>query len=146
MRSEATANKTLNLTPLMRGVGRFFQARDDYQNIASAQYAELKGFADDICEGKMSLPIIHALKSGSDNRLSQRRLLSILQQRKFNNGVSWKIGKLAQDEIKACGGLDHTKSVVSELLCKVEEELTKCELETGSKNWILRLMKRRLEI
>jgi ophiobolin F synthase len=93
----------------------------------------------------MSLPIVYALR-GLDNKHSQSRLLNILQQRKANNGVSWELRKLARDEIIASGALEHTKRVVLELLEKVEDELTKCELEAGSKNWILRLMQKRLKI
>lgn len=37
-------------------------SRDDYMNLCSSRYGKEKGFAEDVTEGKFSLPVIFALR------------------------------------------------------------------------------------
>ncbi|KAI1175872.1 isoprenoid synthase domain-containing protein [Nemania sp. FL0916] len=143
MRSEATRHKDLDASLLMKLTGRFFQARDDYKNLDCDEYAQQKGFADDIGEGKISLPLIYAVKSDSSHR---GRLMSILQQRKICNDVSHEVRKVAVDAIKASGGLDFAKKTAIGLQKAIGETLSAYEDKVGEKNWLLRLALKRLEM
>ncbi|KAJ5309708.1 uncharacterized protein N7443_002169 [Penicillium atrosanguineum] len=153
MRSEATTNNDLDAKLLMSTVGRFFQARDDYQNLQDAdvptltklcaQYTEQKGFADDLSEGKISLPLLFALEAKGPER---GRLLSILQQRKTTGSISVELRKLALQDIVAAGGLTRTKGVILNLQEEVNNLLARFEDRAGERNWIFRLMKKRLEL
>ncbi|UZP36774.1 hypothetical protein NXS19_004590 [Fusarium pseudograminearum] len=123
MRSEATTHRDLDVSLLMKLVGRFFQARDDYQNLCCDEYTDKKGFAEDIGEGKISLPLIHVLSTKSPQ---QGRLLSILQQRKCGNGLCPEVPLGLQES--------------------VNETLSMYESKVGQKNWLLRLAQKKLEI
>jgi geranylgeranyl pyrophosphate synthase len=111
--------------------------------IANPQYTHQKGFAEDIGEGKISLPLIYALRQDGPQR---GRLLSILQQRKTDMGLSPEIRKLALDDIKAAGGVEYTRKVVKDLQEAVEASLSLYEAKLGTKNFILRLVQKKLEL
>ena len=57
----AESVETRDLIPLANLVGVLFQIRDDYMNLASANYTKEKGFCEDLTEGKFSFPVIHSI-------------------------------------------------------------------------------------
>jgi geranylgeranyl pyrophosphate synthase len=145
--------------------GWHFQIRDDYQNLASAdvsaatrdeekttlyhtvidhvsQYEAQKGFCEDLDEGKLSLPLLHALHKSPDDTV----LLSIMQMRKHSDGLSKKVKEHALEKINSKGGLEYTRDLLQqlqrELLCQTET----LEKRAGAKNWILRQVLQQVEV
>lgn len=51
-----------DLLPLLDLIGLLFQIRDDYMNLSADSYAQNKGFAEDLTEGKFSFPMIHGIR------------------------------------------------------------------------------------
>lgn len=75
--------------PLANLIGVIFQIRDDYMNLQSTQvrsrlrsrvedadlrmqYADNKGYCEDLSEGKFSFPVVHSIRADTSNQ----RLLS----------------------------------------------------------------------
>lgn len=107
------------------------------------QYTQQKSLADDISEGKMSLPLIHTLKTESIHRA---RLLGLLQQRKTGTPLSDEMLKMGVDALRAAGGIDHAREVAKGLQRAVDQTLSDIERQIGAKNFILRLVQKRLEL
>ncbi|VDD91989.1 unnamed protein product [Enterobius vermicularis] len=59
---ELYSKNKFNFKPLIRKLALYFQVRDDYMNLCSSRYGKEKGFAEDVTEGKFSLPVIFALR------------------------------------------------------------------------------------
>jgi len=86
----------LDLTPLSDLLARYFQVRDDFINLADANYMEQKTFCEDLTEGKFSFVIIHAIQNSP---AGDNRILNILKQRaedvnvkKYALKVMWELG------------------------------------------------------
>lgn len=52
-----------DLIPVVNLIGLLFQILDDFMNLQSSKYAQNKGFAEDLTEGKFSFPIIHSIRA-----------------------------------------------------------------------------------
>ena len=101
--------------PLANSIGVLFQIVDDYRNFDN--YADMKGFCDDLSEGKFSFPIIQAFAADPSNPF----LLSILKQKSKDHGLKAQ----ARDYMTSVGAFDrtrrHIKSLESETVVMLED-------------------------
>jgi geranylgeranyl pyrophosphate synthase len=131
-----------SIETLVSLVGSQFQIRDDYQNLQSTEYADQKGFCEDLDEGKFSFPLIHALScNGREGRLRE-----LLRQRQASEGLSNANKVLILIELEEAGSLRYTKGVLQRIQEQVSGRLERLECDTGSENWILRALLQKLEI
>ncbi|KAJ5090177.1 hypothetical protein N7532_008861 [Penicillium argentinense] len=139
-RAEATKNKNLELERHFTLVGRYFQIRDDYQNLTSLEYIDNKGFCEDLDEGKYSLLLIHSLQKGD------HIIPTILQQRKISGHLTKEMKLLVLERLTANGSFDYTLAIMEELFELIKGELEALERETQTKNWILWRVLRQLRV
>ncbi len=66
------------LGKVAESIGIAFQIQDDIINLKSKEFQKLKGFGEDITEGKRSLMVIYTL--GKANKNDKKRLLEILDK------------------------------------------------------------------
>ncbi|PYI02734.1 terpenoid synthase [Aspergillus sclerotiicarbonarius CBS 121057] len=126
---------------LMILLGQYFQARDDYINLASAQYQKEKGFAQDLDERKFSLPLILVMTHSPNSVL----LRNILCERARNSWLSDDLKRLILDEMREQGSLKFTEETLLSLQGKIEQQLETIESSTGVKNYIFRFLLDRLK-
>ncbi|KAI0406434.1 putative geranylgeranyl diphosphate synthase [Xylaria palmicola] len=131
-----------DLTKLLNDVGQYFQIRDDYQNITSPEYTKQKGFAEDLDEGKYSLPLIHLISTNPSDPVLQ----NILAQRCFNRGLSVELKQLVLGKMEARGSLVFTSNVLKLLHARIETSIDELESSFGVENSELRLLIALLEI
>ena len=123
--------------------GRFFQIRDDYQNLADPDYSRQKGFCEDLDEGKYSFPLIHTLNGeGTSDRL---QLEALLQSRRDNGGLPREAKELVLHHLREAGSMEYTRRLLEDLQCQIDEELARLERVMGGENWILRLLMSKLK-
>ncbi|PYH98108.1 polyprenyl synthetase [Aspergillus ellipticus CBS 707.79] len=137
MRSEATVNQDLNLDRLIVELGRLFQIRDDYHNLASQDYMTQRGFCQDLDEGKLSLPLIYTCQTlGEKNSI----ITELLHMRDRRNGLSLEAKQVILSQTEECGGLEYTETRMNSLFGALRNTLEQVEGVTGQRNWMLRSM------
>ncbi|KAL4860634.1 hypothetical protein BDV12DRAFT_191585 [Aspergillus spectabilis] len=134
MQSKATQNRDLDMRHFMNKLGRCFQIRDDYQNLASQEYISQRGFCQDLDEGKPSFPFIRACHELQDSTV----LTEWFKMQRNGAGASIEAKRYILSQIQSSGSLEYTKELLSHLLHDLEEMVREMESVTGQKNWILR--------
>ena len=100
---------------LVEEMSLYFQIRDDYINLASAKYMEHKSFCEDLTEGKLSFPIIFAIRKDPQDR----RLRAIIKQ----HTKKLKLKQHALQYIINTGALEYTRQVLDKLEKSIKNEI-----------------------
>ncbi|KAL1945260.1 hypothetical protein VTO73DRAFT_2111 [Trametes versicolor] len=114
----STTNIMVEYVPLVNLFGVYFQIRDDYMNLQSTQYAENKGFAEDLTEGKFSFPIVHGVRADTSNR----QLLNVLQKRPTTPTLKTHAIGYLRDHTKS---FTYTIGVMDDLEVQIREEIAR---------------------
>ncbi|KAE8343804.1 hypothetical protein BDV24DRAFT_161108 [Aspergillus arachidicola] len=129
MEIEANATPNEELRHLITLLGRYYQIRDDYQNIASDEYTAKKGFCDDLSEGKFSFPLIHLLEH-SPNASTLHKM--IFDGQPVGEGeMSEETKSYIISQMKEVGSLEHTREVLYGLFDSIWEMVEKVEQDMG---------------
>ncbi|KAF0328721.1 hypothetical protein GQ607_004133 [Colletotrichum asianum] len=143
LQAESTRTDVLDLDPrpFVRQLSLFFQIRDDYQNLVSDAYAKQKGFAEDLDEGKISLPIILTLQRAR----TRPEIMGVLKH-KQPGPMAMEMKQYIVREMEKCGALDSTRELLQGMQEDLIAELRRLEGDFGAKNATLELVLRRLWI
>lgn len=145
--SEKVSDDNLNLWSCL--IGRFFQIRDDYQNLASDDYTKQKGFAEDLDEGKYSFTLIHCIQTlESEPKFAgdAMQLRAFLMKRTLEGKLSNEAKREVLTTMKKTKSLDYTLSVLRELHGELEKEVGRLEVKFDEGNFSLRLLLEMLKL
>ncbi|KAK0702763.1 geranylgeranyl pyrophosphate synthase [Lasiosphaeris hirsuta] len=141
--SEAGSSWAARLDTLARAVGRFFQIRDDYMNLVSADYTTQKGFAEDLDEGKFSYPLIVALSASGRAR---DHVLGILRSKMPGQTLAIEAKRYVLGLMEETGSLRETGELLASLEHQIESEIVGLEGLLGRPNPMLRLLLKTLSV
>lgn len=135
-------------------LGRYFQIRDDYINLVSTQYADQKGFCEDLDEGKFSFPLIHCLTTSSSlipstcsNVSPKLELQNIFMARSRSPGqvITLEMKLHILEILESTGSLEFTKLALETLNRDLQMELGRLERATGQENSGFRILVQKLK-
>ncbi|KAF3083605.1 hypothetical protein TWF102_000627 [Orbilia oligospora] len=135
--TENSVCANLNLDNLAYMVGQYFQIRDDFMNLTNTDYTGLKGFCEDLDEGKFSYLVVHSWNVQS---AESSRLRTLFEER-YKTGL---MAREAKEEVLGIlqrnGSFDYTEKKMKQLAQGIDDEVSRLEEITGEKNWSLRLL------
>ncbi|KAK2024328.1 terpenoid synthase [Colletotrichum zoysiae] len=124
------------LDRLMLLLGRYFQIRDDYANLASPDYSKSKGFCEDLDEGKCSFMMLHAMRNAEPRSRTILKNMLLQRHKAGRAGVGHKEAILAI--LEEAGSLEFTIEMLREMEVALIAELESVERITGVQNPMLR--------
>ncbi|PYI01588.1 terpenoid synthase [Aspergillus sclerotiicarbonarius CBS 121057] len=137
MQASSPVSTPFDITHFCQLMGRWYQVRDDYMNLQSADYSHLKGFCEDLDEGKFSYPVIRCCNTSPS---AQDIILGAFQTQR---GTSEKLARATKLQIlrliDSTGALDHTWKLVRDLHREIDAEIGALEAKLGG-NQMLRGM------
>ncbi|PIG79159.1 hypothetical protein AARAC_008537 [Aspergillus arachidicola] len=105
------------------------QIRDDYKNLTK-DYATLKGFCEDLDEGKYSFPLVHALTTQPRNV----QLRGILRESQNTKGMSLPLKQCVLEQLNQAGSMEYTHSILGKLMKNITVEIGPLEQKMGCSN------------
>ncbi|EME87121.1 uncharacterized protein MYCFIDRAFT_132843 [Pseudocercospora fijiensis CIRAD86] len=117
-------------------LGRFFQIRDDFQNITSHEYTKQKGFCEDLDCGTYTIPLIYTIAQEPHNILLQNLLSTRLADGALDDAQKSLI--LEQMELKETN--KYLKKILSLLHNELMAELQFLSDLFASENLYIKLM------
>lgn len=106
------------------------------------QYAKEKGFAEDLDEGKISLPLLYTLQAP---KMPRAEILGIFRK-KQPGPLPLEVKMYLMTQIKKSGALQSVYLLLRDMQQDLMAELKRLETEFGAKNPTLELVLRKLWI
>lgn len=109
--------------------------------IVPPQYAKEKGYAEDLDEGKISLPLIYTLQSSPQ----RNAIMRVFKRRDpASEGLGLEMKTFIVNEMRRTGALDKTYDLLISMQDDLMVELRRLEREFGAPNASLELVLRKL--
>ncbi|ELQ39348.1 geranylgeranyl pyrophosphate synthetase [Pyricularia oryzae] len=117
--------------------GLYYQVRDDYLNITSAEYADKKGFAEDLDEQKFSYMLVHLARARPDMMVQVEGVFRSMRDGKAEVAESkrYLVGLL-----RASGAVDATRKLLLGWQDAIVREIDALQAHFGAPNPSLRLL------
>ncbi|KAL4927111.1 bifunctional terpene synthase/polyprenyl synthetase family protein [Aspergillus undulatus] len=119
-----------SLTTLFTLMGRYYQIKNDYLNLKSADYTSKKGFLEDFGEGKFSLPLIHLL----NNYPYPDRITAAIYNRAATTNITRELKKHILEAMESARTFDYVRGVLKYLHEEIMRIFDALEKEMGTNN------------
>ncbi|XP_035712142.1 geranylgeranyl pyrophosphate synthase isoform X2 [Folsomia candida] len=125
--------RDVDLAKLAKMVGIYYQIWDDFMNLTSKEFTVAKGFCDDISEGKLSFPVIHALNKVNEE--VKDRLIKLLRERSTLKKVKLEVLEI----LNSCGAMQYTKDKLTQLRVEIGKEIESLGENPGLESFLEKL-------